>query len=120
MANAKPIDAAWADLPNGFHDAELQELNVDLAKAEVRMRLEFWTGGPGATEAEREATRLGTLRLQDRGPGVRVRQLVDPVLRFDLAITEDSLCRPVPLAEPLPSCCELGRHLAAARDTEPD
>ncbi len=54
-------------LPNGFHDAVLRELHVELARQEVRLVLEFWVGDLGAeTEERREATRAGTLRL----PGV--------------------------------------------------
>jgi hypothetical protein len=61
----KPLDTAWPDLPNGFHDAELGELTADLARAEVRLGLEFWTGKlDAAAEAERESRRRGVLRLQ--------------------------------------------------------
>lgn len=57
-------DAITAQLPNGFHDAVLQELDVDFARAEVRFRFEFWVGDlDAATEDAREATRPGVLRL---------------------------------------------------------
>lgn len=53
-----------AELPNGFHDALLRELNVDYARGEVRLSFDFLVGSPdGATEEEREATRPGVLRL---------------------------------------------------------
>jgi len=61
MSTTEPITA---QLPNGFHDAVLQELTVDFAKAEVRFRFEFLVGMPDAqTEEGREAMRPGVLRL---------------------------------------------------------
>lgn len=57
-------DAIIAQLPNGFHDAVLQELGVDFAKAEARLKFEFLVGMPDAeTEEEREAMRPGVLWL---------------------------------------------------------
>jgi hypothetical protein len=59
------LEVIWHDLPNGFHDAELHELVVDLVKAEVRLCLKLSMGNPEATsDEEREARRLGVLRLE--------------------------------------------------------
>lgn len=51
-------------LPNGFHDAVLRELHVDLARAEARLAFDFLTGVPDAeTEEGRESMRPGFLHL---------------------------------------------------------
>lgn len=52
-------------LPNGFHDAVLRELHVDLARAEARLAFDLLTGVPDAeTEEGRESMRPGTLHLR--------------------------------------------------------
>ncbi len=52
------------ELPNGFHDARLLELHVDLVRAEVRLGFRFLVGVPEAeTEEGREAMRPGTVTL---------------------------------------------------------
>ncbi len=52
------------ELPNGLHDAKLRELVVDVVKAEILLRMDFWTGDLEAPPGEeREARRLGVLRL---------------------------------------------------------
>jgi len=58
-----PADITAA-LPNGFHDAILQELRLDFARAEAVLTFDFLTGVPeAATEEGREARRSGVLRL---------------------------------------------------------
>ncbi len=52
------------ELPNGFHDARLLEVYVDLVRAEVRLGVRFLVGVPDAdTEEGREAMRPGTVTL---------------------------------------------------------
>ncbi len=51
-------------LPNGFHDAVLHALHLNLPKEEAQLEFEFLVGIPDAeTEAGRAAMRPGTLRL---------------------------------------------------------
>jgi hypothetical protein len=53
-------------LPNGFHDAELETIAPDLAANSVSLQLRIWIGDLyAATEEEREAYRKATLRLND-------------------------------------------------------
>ena len=54
------------DLPNGFHDAFLETLTLNLVSNSAELRLELWVGGPdGTTEEEREASKSAKLYLTD-------------------------------------------------------
>lgn len=69
------LDDIRGSLPNGFHDAELHRLLVDLTGAEVRLGMSVLVGLPqGTTDAEREAMRACTVRLS----GVRSLSIEPP------------------------------------------
>ena len=54
------------NLPNGFHDALLEKLMIDLTCNSADMELQLFVGDPDAsTEQEREAYRRAILRLSD-------------------------------------------------------
>lgn len=55
-----------ASLPNGFHDAYLRELTLDLPCREARMIMDLWVGDPQAPAVpDRERTRRAELTLSD-------------------------------------------------------
>jgi hypothetical protein len=49
------------ELPNGFHDAELQEMRIDYVGGSITLRMSFWIGSMAAPN--REEHRLGELRI---------------------------------------------------------
>ncbi|MCK4762436.1 MAG: hypothetical protein KAW12_09585 [Candidatus Aminicenantes bacterium] len=52
-------------LPNGFHDAFLQNISIDYVKRELQLDMEILVGDPDApTEAEREAYKNAHLKLK--------------------------------------------------------
>jgi hypothetical protein len=55
-----------SELPNGFHDALLQRITLDLVSSTAKLDLQLLVGQPDApTEEEREAYRGATLTLED-------------------------------------------------------
>lgn len=54
------------NLPNGFHDALLEKLMIDLTSNSADLELQLFMGDPDAsTEQERETYRRAILRLSD-------------------------------------------------------
>ena len=59
-----PGQADVVKLPNGFHDAFLVEVRLNLPAQTVEMDFDFWVGSMDAPAGpEREAMRRGVLRL---------------------------------------------------------
>ena len=56
------LDDLALSLPNGFHDAELEKLTIDYAKAEARLILDVWVA-EDMNPREREAYRLAEVTL---------------------------------------------------------
>ncbi len=64
MDSSQALSEIEAQLPNGFHDAELEAVALDLAADSVSLQLRIWIGDLyAATEEEREAYRKATLQL---------------------------------------------------------
>jgi hypothetical protein len=60
-----PLESVRAGLPNGFHDAFLLMISLDLVAAEVQLAMRLSVGDPDApTKAGQNATRSGRLRLR--------------------------------------------------------
>ena len=54
------------DLPNGFHDSELESLTINYTSNSAELDLELWIGDLGAaSEEEREARKRARLHLND-------------------------------------------------------
>ena len=52
-------------MPNGFHDASILTISLDLVSAEAQLAMRFSVGDPDApTKAGQNATRRGRLRLR--------------------------------------------------------
>jgi hypothetical protein len=62
----KPLADIERDLPNGFHDALLEDIEISFLTAEVRMTLQLFLGEPDAvTKLDREKYRRATLLFKD-------------------------------------------------------
>jgi hypothetical protein len=55
------LDDLSASLPNGFHDAELQRLEIDYMKREAKFIVDIWVGDMGTEQ--REVYRLAEVTL---------------------------------------------------------
>jgi hypothetical protein len=98
-------------LPNGFHDAFLESVDVDYVSKRAEIKLRLCTGDPDAsTENEREAYRRANLELLDlvylviEGPDPKSKYAETKALWIDGGeVKSDSLpAMPVPV-EQLPS-----------------
>ncbi len=98
-------------LPNGFHDAYLESVNVDYVSRRALMKLRLCTGDPDArTEKEREAYEEADLELLDlvylviEGPDPRTKYVETKGLWVDGGEAKPGAAPGVPVpVEQLPS-----------------
>ena len=98
-------------LPNGFHDAEVRQLNIDYVKREARLLLDLLVGDPSAqTEELREGYRQAEVKLSGllywviEPPDARYEYGKAGTLWIDAgALGSDEPQPSVKLPEPLPS-----------------
>ena len=51
-------------LPNGFHDAQIQEIAMNYDEARLTLRIKIWAGSPSSSPPERDRYRSGILTFR--------------------------------------------------------